>query len=68
MPRKNGQNWEPSIPLRVAAIYLSGVERLLVELPPETRASREYQITESRTRFLRELIDDLDTSPPAMLP
>ena len=59
MARKQGQNWEPAIPLRTAEIYLLGIERWIAALPDLCKTGREYQIAESRTRFLRELIDEI---------
>jgi len=64
MARKIGQDWEKAIPIRVADIYVSGVEHLLSDLPPVTRATKSYRIAESRTRFLRELIDELMETGP----
>lgn len=59
MARKQGQNWEPAIPLRAAEIYLLGIERWIASLPDECKTGREYQVAKSRTHFLRGLIDDI---------
>lgn len=47
-----------TIPIRMAEIYLLGVERLLKILPDEARQTMEYEHVQSRTRFLRALVDE----------
>jgi hypothetical protein len=47
-----------TIPIRMAEIYLLGVERLIAVLPDEVKTTMEYEHVASRTRFLRALIDE----------
>lgn len=54
MPRKKAD----TIPIRMAEIYLLSVERLLAVLPDVARTTMEYEHVQSRTRFLRALIDE----------
>lgn len=48
-----------TIPIRMAEIYLLSVERLLAVLSEEAKATTECWHVQSRTRFLRALIDEV---------
>jgi hypothetical protein len=56
--RSKRKKREVAIPLRIVELYMKSVEALLRMLP-DTVANRERITLEGRTRFLRELINDL---------